>query len=198
MTMKNFIQALGALFVSTTLFFASPSHAIVIWDESLDGDFSNNVVAPTDLLTLNLGSNLIVGSIGRSSSSDSKDVAMFTVPTGYVLSQVIFESYQHGVYYDYVPFSLHSGASTSDPMIEFILLTDWGAGTDLLQFDSRPGPQPAGIYTFKFGSIEQDTVVDERSLYSVNFNISPIPEPCTMLLVGSGILGVAGLRRRLR
>jgi hypothetical protein len=28
--------------------------------------------------------------------------------------------------------------------------------------------------------------------------IPPVPEPCTLLLVGSGVLGAAGLRKRLK
>jgi hypothetical protein len=145
--------------------------SIVIWDESENGDFSNVDETPTDLPTLSPGSNEIHGSIGRFSSSDTADVATFTVPAGYQLSQVILSSYDDIVYYDYVPFTLYNGSTVNDPQIESILLNENGAGTDLLQFDSMPGPQPAGVYTFKFSSIQQDAVTDERSLYTISLVI---------------------------
>jgi len=191
-TMKNFDKALIVLPISIALLWVSPSHASTLWDESIDGDLSNDELAPTDLPALDLGSNLIFGSIGLSSSSDDGDTARFTVPTGWILSQVVLETYQDGAYYDYVPFSLYRGASTSDPLVESILLSESSAGTDLLQFDSAPGPQPAGDYAFEFGSIHQANSEDERSLYSIRLNI--IPEPSTMLLFAVGLAGVAGMR----
>jgi hypothetical protein len=140
----------------------------VIWDESNDGDFSNIDATPTDLLMLSPGKiNEIHGSIGRFSSSDTADVVKFTVPAGYRLTHVILSAYDDIVYYDYVPFTLYNGLTADDSQIEFMLLNESGAGTDLLQFDSMPGPQPAGVYSFKFGSIQQNAVSDERSLYTV-------------------------------
>jgi len=174
----------------------SSSHAALIWDESINGDLSNNELAPTDLPALNPGSNRLVGSIGTWWSSDPGDVFRFTVPSGYRLSEFVLESYDDGTYYDYLPVSLHRGASVSDPYVEFILLTDWGSGTDLLQFDSAPGPQPAGVYTVDISSIEQGTGVDERSLYSIDMKMEAIPAPGAFLLAGLGTGLFSYIRRR--
>jgi len=184
------------LVVVAILLFASTSRGTVIWDESVHGDLSNDDAAPTSLPSLVVGSNQVIGSIGVSWSDDDGDAAMFTVPAGFVLSQLILESYSCGTHYDYVPFSLHPGTSASGPTIEFILLTDWGSGTDLLQFDSAPGPQPAGVYTFHFDFIQQSGGPDERSLYSVALNLAPVPEPSSMVLLSIGLAGLAKSRIR--
>ncbi len=194
--MKGRIQIRGTLLVAVVLLCASASHGTVIWDESVNGDLSNNGTAPTSLPALTVGSNRVVGSIGVSWSDDDEDAAMFTVPVGSVLSELILESYSCGTFYDYAPFSLHRGSSTSGPMVEFILLTDWGAGTDLLQFDSAPGAQPAGVYTFHFDFIQQSGGPDERSLYSVALNLTPVPEPSSMVLLGIGLAGLVKSRIR--
>ncbi|MCP4107018.1 MAG: PEP-CTERM sorting domain-containing protein [Desulfobacteraceae bacterium] len=193
--MKTLNFSLVALILLTLLFFVPTSHATTIWDESVNGDLSNISSAPSDISVLISGSNIIVGSIGAFFTSDNTDIFNFTVPAGYVLSNVILETYDYGASYDYVPVTLFDGATSSDPIIEFMLLTEWGAGTDLLQFDSAPGAQSAGIYTMKFSS-KQPVNSSGSSLYSVNLIVSPTPEPSTFFLFGIGIIGLAGSKLR--
>jgi len=200
--MKGVIIMRNVLFVivmALLLLCVPQSYAVTIWDESINSDLSNNELVPTDLGTLNSGISRVIGSIQRWDYDDNGDVARFTVPAGYILSQFILESYDYGTYYDYAPVLLYKGASTSDPMLEAMLLTNWGSGTDLLQFDSAPGPQPAGIYTFKVDYLICDIVVPEASSYSVAINVIPsVPIPAAAWLLASGLIGLAAVRRRLK
>jgi len=38
----------------------------------------------------------------------------------------------------------------------------------------------------------------DKSTFTANGDSAPVPEPATLLLLGSGLLGAAGLRRRNR
>jgi hypothetical protein len=78
--------------------------------------------------------------------------------------------------------------------------------------EQGPGPIPLNIYgtglsNGQYGFYSSDIDPGDFILnagftggrdYFINLNLTPVPEPCTMLLLGFGLFGFAGLRRQFK
>src|SRR5687767_8149237 len=71
-----------ALAIAALAVGSSVAHAIVIYNESINGDFSNVGTTPTVVTGLVSGSNELYGSTGNLGAGGDRDYFTFTVPAG--------------------------------------------------------------------------------------------------------------------
>ncbi len=182
--------------LALSLLLASPAFAASIF-ESIDGEFSDDPGAPTEVV-FDLGANLLSGSV----AGGEVDLVSFTLPTGQQLEQIELTSYAGrsasfialadggvwptGVLASVIPTDLFGAA----------LVGDGNVGGDVLalmpgNLGTRGGDVPLGpgTYTFLF----QDTTDDVD--YGLTFLISSVPEPAAASLLG---LAAAWMIRRAR
>ena len=182
---------------------AGTAHAVTIWDEALHGDLSGNNLAPT-ALTLCLGVNSILGTMGRDLPQNpvDRDMFSFTIAPGRALisiNVVTFTPTNQSFY------AIAPGATINDTdpathlantlvqhtgdILPQMVLGSYSGGTGITD------PLGPGTYTAWFQ--ELSSVVT----YQMDYTIAAVPEPataCTGLALGLVVLGRAFGRRRGR
>ena len=84
--MKGLIVA-SAIAVALSSVAAPPASAGTVWDEAIQGDLSNNGLAPTAIPVAG-GSNVVLGVTGNPGTGVDRDYFTFTVPAGTALTAI--------------------------------------------------------------------------------------------------------------
>lgn len=182
--------------------------AYAAWDETIDGDLSNNGLAPS-AITVNAGSNVIVGSVGNAGAGIDRDYFRITVPNGSSLTSIKLlsnTSVSGSASFIAVQAGPQVTVTTGGGGVEHLLgFAHYGndlIGTDLLPslvFSNFSGSLPSGTYSVWV----QET--GGTVAYGLDFVITPsdsladAPLPLwAELLLAMALLGVMFNAQRLR
>jgi hypothetical protein len=201
------------LLASLIFTLAPAAYGATAWDESVNGDLSNNYLAPTPLSFV-LGSNHVIGTTGRSPSTNliDYDIFTFTVSPGSVLSGVVVTSVNITSAFSF--FGLTTGSTlavnpdtvnaTMNPtgLLGWTHYTNGDVGKDILpRIGTGPGAigfvPPLGAGPYSVWLQETSTL---PTAYDFDFQISaaaaiPEPETYALLFAGFALLGFAAWRR---
>ena len=199
--------------LTLALVIPGPAIAATVWDESVNGDLSNNPLAPT-VLTLAPGSNDVIGEAGGPPGPGAKapfdqDFFTFTVPTGFELrslnavtvdlftpgDEFAFIAIQSGpqITHDVSPPSFGGSAAG---LLGWLHVAASDQGTNILPAMGVAGDGAVG-FTGPLGPGQYAVWVqdDKPFKYDYSFEIG-VPEPSTwaMMLIGFAALCFAGYR----
>lgn len=179
------------------------------YDEAIHGDLSGTAAAPTPWV-LEAGANSLVGTAGANALAGTADfdLVAIEVPAGHQLDSITLVSYVNPDVFAMSFIGLQAGSPWLDGFgfdIAGFSLMGWThiqtpmAGVDLLpliQSHANPPeftlPLPSGVYTMLFED------VDLTISYSLLYHVSAVPEPGSVALLATSIMGVTALRRRRR
>jgi hypothetical protein len=194
--------------------FAPAANGATAWDESVNGDLSNNYLAPTPLSFV-LGSNHVIGTTFRSPSTNliDYDIFTFTVAPGSVLSAVVVTSVSISSTFSF--FGITNGSAlavnpdtvnstqNATGLLGWTHYTNGDAGMNILP---RIGTGPGATgFTPPLGAGPYSVWLQETSSLPTNYNFDfqisaaaaiPEPEAYALLVAGLALLGFAGRRQQ--
>ena len=177
---------------------STAASAGIIWDEAIDGSLSTDRFSTTNMGTLAVGNNNLIGS---TVSGISKFFSI-TIGAGDQLSALIVEDWQSADDIGFLgmvagtPFNVDPASPNVGDLLGYAHYGELDVGQDILQtIGQGPGSQgftaPLGPGTYSFWVRQGGS---DAADWDLNFVVTP--EPGTAILLGAGLVGLAMRRRR--
>jgi len=200
------------LFTLCFVFFAGAVIAAPInYDESSDGDLGYDLYYPAipSFFVLDIGVNRFAGTetlMHNSSGSDS-DIVHFTIPDGLFVSSISFASQNidlTNLNYAYPEYDLklYDENHVWSASAEFFKIDDWPfqeSSTFSSQLPLTAGNYGIGFYriTYAVPSGTSPNIATWDYTLELTVDADPVPIPSAVFLLGSGLVGLIGIRRKL-
>jgi hypothetical protein len=185
------------------------AQATTVWDEAVSGDLSNIGTSPT-ALGFGLGSNIVRGTTGRDGNDVvDRDYFSFTLAPGWQLETITVlpgSTFLGGAEASFIAIgpglqmTLDPESNSAEGLLGWWLYNQNDIGFDILQqMGASPGAigfsgvLPAGSYTVWV----QETATGVAN-YGFDFQVTPVPEPASALLLLAGVAGLGWYSRRSR
>jgi hypothetical protein len=182
-------RALLAFVVALFAFVAGASAGVVNYDEASGGDLPD--VGPLPTLTFGIGVNQVSGTVGRQIPFfDDFDSFAFTVPAGTRLIASTIESIDAESDFVANSWELYQGPAVAKAGIRLQLLIVSSPGSEMLLSPLGPGQYNLSHLTMEFRE-----PLPSLADYTFTFELVPIPEPSTAVLVIMGMVGALSIRQ---
>lgn len=199
--MKNLYRIIPVTFLFTMLICSDQTlTADVVWDESINGDLSDNPSAPTPI-SFNTGLNTVIGSLSEP-DGDLRDYLTFTLGPNQFLTGLFLDVFTpNGVSFHAFNAGNQGFIPGEDPADNFLgleLISQIMVGMDLLpdlaagNFGSTGFSIPLGPGSYTY--LIQELTPDEFRSYQITFVV--VPEPSGIAFLGLGSLLVSARRAR--
>lgn len=171
-------------------------HAITLFQEPTDGELGDAYSTPTYLGSLTADSYMVSGSMDN---GDMFDTFSYDIAQGHQLQSINIISYSNPSIDNYWSGLCVAVGAYSGTCLEYINFSTADVGLDVLQFDSAPGAQDAGLYFTGLSYVASDQTQLYFADYQIELVVTAVPVPAALWLFGSGLIGIAAFaKRRIR